>query len=345
MRESGRRFTDSHFTGAENECQLIFQDLLDDTSSYCRSFSFQHEGTVGIKQYPQWQIDAGGKMAFEVTSVKRNTSGPPPSAQFPNASGDIPNSNLSLGPDDAYVPTGGLFTGTNLSLLNYMVFAYKPTGSEVQLLRNQLPKWATADLFDILARAEGNPTKDQMRLMMQSLLADRFKLAVHFETRQIPTYGLVLVRPGKTGPQLQPHSGASKCPPAPDGAASGPPQTATDGFPTICGEIVRMPSSAPGRVRLGARNVAMPLVENDLAGMAVFGDVDRPVLGQTGLAGTFDFSFEWTLPLPGPSPSRPSESGPTFLEALKDQLGLKLDSQKGPVDVLVIDHVEEPSAN
>ena len=243
---------------------------------------------------------AGGKMAFDVASVKRNTSGPPPSFEFPNSSGNLPNSNVSLGPGDAYAPTGGLFTATNLTLLNYMVFAYKVTGNQVQLLRPQLPKWANTDRFDIEARAVGNPGKDQMRLMMQSLLADRFKLAVHTETKQLPVFALMLVKVGKTGPQLQPHSDESTCstapprPPVP-GSAPAPPATVADRFPTVCGDIVRMPASTNGRVRLGARNVTMALIDTTLTG---FGNLDRPVLDQTGLSGTFlrvDAPAQWPL--------------------------------------------------
>jgi uncharacterized protein (TIGR03435 family) len=302
---------------------------------------------------PQWQIDAGGKMAFDVASVKRNKSGPQPSPIFRSASGDFPHSNVFLGPGDAYAPTGGLFTGTNLSLLDYMSFAFKITGNQGVLLRPQLPKWANTDLFDIQARVEGNPTKDQMRLMMQSLLADRFKLAIHLETRQLPVFGLVLEKPGKLGPLLQPRSDGSMCPPPPGPGSVPSPTRVEDRFPTeVCGDIIGMPASTTGRYRVGARNVPMALIENTLAGLGygnLAGNLGRPVLGQTGLTGTFDFSFEFTpqLSMAPPSPgatSRP-ESGPTFQEALKEQLGLKLVPETGPVDVLVIDYVEEPSPN
>ena len=83
--------------------------------------------------------------------------------------------------------------------------------------------------------------------------------------------------------------------------------------------------------------------------MSVMADLGRPVLDQTGLNGVFDFTLEWTPDINGPSPSsaafQPDPSGPTFLEALKEQLGLKLDSQTGPVEVFVIDHIEMPSEN
>jgi hypothetical protein len=144
---------------------------------------------------PQWQIDAGGKMEFDVASVKPNKGGLPPS-------GPRPYSNIPLGPQDMYSPTGGLLTATNMPLFQYMIFAYKLSPDQVKSVLNQLPKWTTSENFDIQARATGNPTKDQFRLMMQALLADRFKMAVHFETRQLPVYGLVLDKTGKLGPKI-----------------------------------------------------------------------------------------------------------------------------------------------
>ena len=149
----------------------------------------------------QWQIDAGWKVAFDVASVKQNKSAP----------GSPVNSNIPLGPGDVYSPTGGLFSATNLPLATYGFFAYKISGNDLQSIVSQLPKWATTDRFDIQARAEGNPTKDQFRLMMQALLADRFKLAIHSETRQLPVFGLVLDKPGKLGPKLQIHPADSAC--------------------------------------------------------------------------------------------------------------------------------------
>jgi uncharacterized protein (TIGR03435 family) len=291
---------------------------------------------------PQWETDAGGKMEFDVVSVKPNKAGFPPS-------GPMPYSNVPLGPQDAYTATGGLLSATNWPLFQYMVFAYKLTPDQVQSARSQLPKWTTTENFDIQARASGNPTKDQFRLMMQALLADRFKLAIHYETRQLSVFALVLDKPGKLGPQLQPHPADSPCstaPPAP-GAAQGLLPTVAGGFPEICGAMGVVKPSAPGRLRIGARNV---LIATIAASVSVpFTGIDRPVLDKTGLDGKFDFVIEFTPQFNGPLPPganfQPDESGTTFLEALKEQLGLKLDSQKGPVDVIVIDHVEEPSEN
>ncbi len=160
-------------------------------------------------------------MAFDVASVKEDKSDANPHANFP----------LTFADD--HPSTGGLFAVVNFRLGSYIGFAYKLTPSQQQLVRAQLPKWATMESFDIEAKAQGNPTKDQMRLMMQSLLADRLKLAVHHETRQLPVFALVLVKPGKTGPQLRPHIDDPPC-----GAfALGDLKVGDDGWIMLCGSV------------------------------------------------------------------------------------------------------------
>jgi uncharacterized protein (TIGR03435 family) len=287
---------------------------------------------------PQWQIDAGGKMEFDVISVKPNKAGLPPS-------GPRPYTNIPLGPLDAYSPTGGLFSATNMPLFQYMIFAYKLTPDQTQSVLSELPKWSTTENFDIQARASGNPTKDQFRLMMQALLADRFKLAVHYETRELPVFALVLDKPGKLGSQLQPHPENAPCSTA--ATPPGLPTTIAGGFPGPCGALIIMKPTAPGRLRVGARNVSIGMLAS--SGNVQLTGVDRPILDKTGLTGKFDFVIEFTPQITGPLPPganfQADESGPPFLEALKQQLGLKLDSQKGSVDVIVVDHVEQPSEN
>jgi uncharacterized protein (TIGR03435 family) len=275
---------------------------------------------------------AGIKMSFDVASVKLNTSG------------GSARSNV-LGPGAAF-PTGGLFSATNFRLQSYLTWAYDLPGYEALRLLGQYPAWAITDHFDIEARAQGNPTKAQMQLMMQSLLADRFKLKVHHETKEGPAYALVLSKPGKTGPQLQPHLNDASCT-----TPAAPPAQATAGIPDPCASgITGMPITVPGRLDLRGRNVTMERIAEFLPAIGGSG-VDRPVLDRTGLSGAFDFTIQFAageLPqgLGGPPPnSEPDATGRTFFEALQDQLGLKLESTKGPVDVLVIDHVEEPSPN
>jgi bla regulator protein BlaR1 len=285
---------------------------------------------------PQWQIDAGGKMAFDVASVKPNKSVPA-----------RPTSNIPLDSDDDFTPTGGLFSATDFPLLEYTRFAYKLTPEQSQDLQSQLPKLANTFRYDIQAHASGIPTKDQFRLMMQALLADRFKMVVHFETEQRPVFALVLDKPGKLGPHLQPHSDAPPCaaPAVLQAPVRGPVGTVTGGFPELCGALLPLQPDAPGHA--GARNVTMEAIANTFSSR--FFGVDRPILDKTGLTGKYDLVIDFVPQVNGPQPlggdSQPDASGPTFLEALKEQLGLRLEPQTGPVAVLVVDHAEEPSPN
>jgi bla regulator protein BlaR1 len=288
---------------------------------------------------PDWQTAAGGKMAFEVASVK-------PSKMF-----NPPNFPLDYG--DAKTPGGRFSAG--FPLMAYISFAYKLSPSEGKPLVDQLPKSIGTDLFEIDARGAGNPTKDQMRLMMQSLLADRFKLAVHFESREGPVFALTLVMPGQTGPKLRPHAEGPACPdsfemPAP--LTPVPPRNASDAF--SCETSAQIRGTADGTL-LGSRNTTMGLIANDISSYgSLAGEVDKPVVDQTGLKGKFDFILE--LPprffniFPGATPPDPDHppsdpKGTPFLNALRTQLGLKLVSSKGAIRTIVIDHVERPSEN
>jgi uncharacterized protein (TIGR03435 family) len=286
---------------------------------------------------PQWQIDAGGKLKFDVVSIKQNKSGAPPS-------GDKQYTNVPLNTWASFTPTGGLFSATNFQLDEYIRFAYKLTMYQSQAMSSQLPKWATTNRYDVQARVAGNPNKDQFRLMMQSLLADRFSLKVHRETRQGPVFALVLIKPGKTGPQLQP---SSPC----DTPDSQIPLFATHGVsPPPCGVGFGAGAgyNAGGRFRVGARAMPMPILATEfVAGWA--GNSNRPVLDETGLSGTFDFSIEF---VPDSSDTRgsastfqPDPTGPAFLDALRDQLGVKLERKTGPVESIIVDHIEQPSDN
>ena len=278
-----------------------------------------------------WEKAAGGKMSFDVASVKQNKSGLP---QFGN-------SNIPMGEGDSYTPTGGLFSAANMSLNSYISFAYRLTFNQARLLPSQLPRWAIQDRFDIEARAQGNPTKDQLRLKMQSLLAERFKLAAHFETKQVPVFELVVAKPPKLGSQLRPHIDDPPC--SPSGSPSDSRDKVAGGFPSHCGAFMPMEATAPGRQRMGARNLPWYQLANYLGLMGRLGD--RPVLDHTGLSGNIDFVLEWTPGAANAPDFQPDLSGPSFPEALQDQLGLKLNSEIAPVQILVIDHIEEPSPN
>lgn len=285
-----------------------------------------------------WEKAAGGKMAFEVASVKRDMA---------DASPNTVHSDIGLDSGGFFTPTGGLFSASNFSLAGYLNFAYKLTRGQVRDLSSELPKWASADRWDVDARANGNPTKDQYRLMMQGLLADRFKLAVHFETRQLPVLALEVEKNSKLGPRLQAHPVGVPCPT--DMASNGwPVPTVANGFPKPCGSVMWGPASVPGDFYMGARDVPIAMIASALSFQPAT-TVDRPVIDETGLAGNFDFTLQFSsataIQTRAGDVYEPDEEGSAFVGALKDQLGLKLVSTTGPVEVLVIDHVEEPTAN
>ena len=284
------------------------------------------------------QTSPGTQLAFEVASVKPNKSDAPPYSNFPLNAGDF------------YVPNGGLFSAKNLPLVTYIFFAYKIQGNQAQSLIPQLPGWVLTEHFDIEARADGNPTKDEMRTMMRSLLADRFKFAVHFEKREVPVLAFVVAKPGKIGPQLQQHPSDENCQSEAAPPSAGTPdalmQTVAGGLPLLCNGILGLPPSVPGRSRLGGRNVTIAFMADLLSQRVTLG---RPMIDATGLTGTFDFLLEFTPESQGATPpglNAPLDpDGPTFEEALREQLGLKLESRKTSMDVLVMDHVEHPSEN
>ena len=268
---------------------------------------------------------------FEVASVK------------PNLSPNQPNSNIPLGPGDVYVKNGGFFSASGFPLATYILFAYKMSGNMAQYLLPQLPDWAKAEPFDIQARADHDPGKDGMRMMMRSLLAERFKLAIDYEDREMPVFAFVLAKSGRTGPQLRQHDESAACP-TEQPTASTPP--IVDGLPVFCNGIYPLPPSVPGRYRFGGRNVTIGFIADTFSGGTNLG---RPMIDQTGLGGRFDFSIEWVRERRGPMPpgADPESdlAGPSFEEALREQLGIKLQSEKDPVSVPILKHVERPSAN
>jgi uncharacterized protein (TIGR03435 family) len=268
---------------------------------------------------------------FDVASVKLNQSTGQQTSNFP------------LGPGDVYVRNGGHFSAKGFTLALYISFAYKMMGNQVQYLSPQMPEWTKTERYDIEARASSDPGKDGMRMAMRALLAERFKLALRYEKREVPVMAFVLAKSGKLGAQLQPHSDDSPCPTEqPDASAPG----VVKGKPQYCNGIFGLPPTAPGLFRFGGRNVTLAFIADSLSAGVGY---DRPMIDATGLTGTFDFTLEFVPERRGPEPNAAEPAsdptGPTFAEALRDQLGIKLQSQKGLVNVPVLDHVERPSAN
>jgi uncharacterized protein (TIGR03435 family) len=262
--------------------------------------------------------------SFEVASIKPNRSG-------------VAHGVIVFRP--------GRFHGTATTVKQLIQYAYNVRG--FQILGGA--SWTNSDRYDIDAKepdlfAEELPklpreqSRAKMGFLVQSLLEDRFKLKTHPETKELPVYALVVA---KNGPTLQEtklistHSGSKGS----DGQRN-------EGFGTIgMGQIEGQ--GIPISARVGMSLVWMLSVE-----------LDRAVVDQTGLRGNYDVRLQWTpdesqaamlqgpaASSPGPDNPRPESSGPSIFTALQEQLGLKLKSTRGPVEIIVVDHIERPSEN
>jgi bla regulator protein BlaR1 len=309
--------------------QLVAASLL--TSVLPTAFG-QGSVLLSVQTAPSPSVQP--KMEFEVASIRQNNGKfvPPNFAMNP--------------PDDSYVPTGGLFIA-DYPVEVYIEFAYKfwPTNEQRQAMLAHLPRWVGTDSFEIRARAAGNPTKDEMRLMMQSLLAERFGLVVHFETQETPVLAMTLAKPGKLGPKLHPHAEGPPCDAAVSNSTSRKLPKGEDIFPPECGVYTAI--GKPNRaIEMAARNTSMEMAAYAISSAA---QLDRPVVDETGLGGRFDLTVEWTRQ---PDNSRTAgvavqadSQGTTLMEAIQEQLGLKLRPGKVPLKVVVVDHVQRPSDN
>jgi uncharacterized protein (TIGR03435 family) len=195
------------------------------------------------------------------------------------------------------------------------------------------PSWLTSDRFDIVATVAGNPPPEQIPLMLRALLADRFKLVVHTETRELPIYAFVLARrDGKLGARIRPAT--FDCLAARGRAKGSLPMPPESSGREPCAMRFR-----PGNIIAGGISLAQ-LADR----LAPF--VNRVVIDQTGVAGNFDFDLEWTPDQWKPDVTQQSQiipNGPSLFTAVQEQLGLRLEAARGPVQVLVIDSVEQPT--
>jgi uncharacterized protein (TIGR03435 family) len=225
--------------------------------------------------------------AFEVASIK-----PAP----PQAPGRV---SIRMSSDP------GRLNYTNVSLSDLMAKAYGVQHNQISG-----PAWLDTERFDIVAKIPAGVAEDQIPRMFQALLADRFKLKLHSEKKQLPVYALVVL---KTGPKLQKAESSS-------GLSGG---------------------LSLGRGHVSGK-VAMPWFADYLSLR-----VGRPVMDQTELDGAYVIALDWVPDSPEvPDGASPGASGPSLFTALQEQLGLKLMATKGPVEFLVIDHMEKiPTEN
>jgi uncharacterized protein (TIGR03435 family) len=257
----------------------------------------------------------GQEPSFEVASVKPNTSG---------------RDGGTIG------PKGDRLIATNVALINLLMYAYSPPSG--QLLRQQIiggPDWANTDHFDIQAKPEGNAPvlpNEQTKAMLQSLLEDRFQLKAHRETRDLPVYNLVLV---KSGPKLS----ADQTPPDPRQA-----------FIYFGERLEPLPRGAmrmftgPSGTTLTGNAISISQVISLLEGKS-----DRVIIDKTGFDRLLDVRLEFSEldlrhDLGAAAPDAGTPAFPSLFSAIQE-LGLKLESAKAPLEVLVIDSVQKPSEN
>jgi len=257
---------------------------------------------------------------FAVASIKRNPAHQELSAAAPMGVGFRPGGRLEAG-------------NAPLSLLIQRAYGVQ----DFQVIGG--PAWINTDGYDIQAKPEAETDQKRMWLMLRTLLADRFKLSMHNETRNMPVY------------DLEPVKGVAKLPPPQKGPCSeeltGPPQRGQHLAPP-CGPGL---GESKAGLSLNAVSTSMPSFAKTLSLL-----LRREVIDKTGFSGKFSFHLEFAIDdslagMPNPAgldtstklPDAPS--APSLRIAMQDQLGLKLQPSTGPVDVLVIDHVERPAVN
>jgi uncharacterized protein (TIGR03435 family) len=274
----------------------------------------------------QTQNSASVTPVYEVASIHLNKAG---TASLKTGNGIISQS-LNIEP--------GTFTAVNISMWELIRLAYRVEDYQV----SGAPDWFASELYDVDAKAEksaidemqklGNDQREiENRRMLQTLLKDRFKLALRQVTKELPIYSLVVADAGKL------HEAQGDC-------APGPTRVVSDSGMPPCGSLRVVPWVG----RLDGLKVPITQLAANLSGFT-----KRMVLDNTNLGGKYDINLKW---FPGPSefPPRPAYLPPTYqpdpnspplLTAIQQQLGLQLKSQTGPVPLLVIDHVEMPSEN
>ena len=279
--------------------------------------------------------------SFEVASVKSSN----------------PNPTGPLGGTPMVLPALGRLTAQNVTLRMLVMTAYNR--QPFQIVGG--PSWQNSNKFDITAKAEdGSASLDQMRIMLRGLLEDRFRLKAHVETREVPIYTLVLARgDGRLGPKMK--ASTDTCPDfkeqqqkmleaiAKGGVGALQSMVGKPGENKPCSMTNVPPTPANPVLGFRATGQSMELLVTLLTQLS-----GRPVIDKTGLTGPLDFELTISLqslaalyqelgvslPLP---PGLPE--GPALMTTLQEDLGLKLDSQRGPSEVLVVDGAELPTAD
>jgi uncharacterized protein (TIGR03435 family) len=261
---------------------------------------------------PHAQSPADTAPAFDVAAIKATT--------------DTQQSSFS------YVQPGGRYIGQNMTLRLLIKTAYGVHDSQIV----GGPSWINSDDWDINAKAEGYKDavqfRDLARLMVRPLLADRFKLALHHEQRELPVYALMVAKPNEFGPNFRRDDERECDKPA-------PPIAPVEGAAEPTG---LMPCGADG---FNARHLWARAMTLDYMMIGIRRtSIDRVVVDHTGLTGKFDWEVQWVPDdLRIDAAKRPE--GPSIFQAFREQLGLKLEPARDIVDVLVIDRAERPETD
>jgi uncharacterized protein (TIGR03435 family) len=257
------------------------------------------------------------KPRFEVAAVRPNVSGAP-----------LYRASLDFYP--------ARFTATNVFLRWLIAEAYAEEGREPATLDHIVggPSWVDSAAFDVQAATDGRATsKATMRLMLRTLLEDRFGLETRKEQRNLPAYALLPDRTdGRPGTQLRP-AATKECADL----------TLEEAQARRCGSGVFFDREAQTTVAYGSDLDLTSIIE-EIASPAV-ANLDRPVVDRTGLSGRFDYEVRFSVAAGRLSASPADRSGTSIFTALREQLGLKLEPVTAPVDVLVIESARQPAEN
>jgi uncharacterized protein (TIGR03435 family) len=228
----------------------------------------------------------------------------------------------------------GRITFTNVTLFNVLLRAY-----DLNAFQLSAPDWVSTQRYEITAQVPAGATKDQFNRMLQTLLQERFHIALHHERRDLQGFELTL---GRAGSKLK-ASSETVGPDAP--AESGPPRTDANGYPELPGPgLVMMEGAKAGAVIVFLTAKAQPV---SALTQLISREFQMPISDVTGLHGNFDFKLEFAPRPPGALPTEVEDSGAANLTtAVQQQLGLRLNSRKIATDVLVIDRAQKvPEGN
>jgi uncharacterized protein (TIGR03435 family) len=223
-------------------------------------------------------------------------------------------------PPSIAVPSPGSYVATNVPLRSFIqsVFRIRP----YQLIG--APSWTQRERFDIEAKTARAVSPDEFGLMLESILVDRFKMVARRETQQLPVYALLVDKPGRLGPQLRP-SADRACP---------PPSVATSSAAPPCGRLRTQFEAVDGE------KVTMEALAFSLG--PYFG---MPVVDRTDLSGFFDMAMTFTPTFVSSAAVDAAPAGTSIETALREQLGLRIERQQGPVPVVVVERIDRPTPN